>query len=263
MKRPVPVLMYHHVNPHRGDTVTVTPEVFEGQMRYLAEASYRTLTLDELLAHIDGSLELQEKAVVVTFDDGWLDNYLYAWPVLRKYGIKATIFIVTDRTEQASARPVNQLPATVPSHNGSKALIQHDNAAQVVLTWEHVSEMDASGLVEFHSHTLSHRKCHELPDDVLRHEIVDSKSIMEERVGKPSHYLCWPYGKFDYRGVGIAQNAGYRGIFTTIHGVARPGDDPFGIRRIVVKDSVSWFRTKMRVYTSALFSDLYLRLKKK
>ncbi|MBI3755206.1 MAG: polysaccharide deacetylase family protein [Deltaproteobacteria bacterium] len=99
---PVPVFMYHHVSPHKGDMVTVTPDVFEAQMRFLKEAGYRTLSVDELVEIADGNLEIKEKAVVVTFDDGYLDNYVYAFPVLKKYNIKATIFVVTDWVEKSS-----------------------------------------------------------------------------------------------------------------------------------------------------------------
>ena len=81
--RPVPVLMYHHINPHKGDMVTITPEAFEGQMEYLYRAGYRTLKIAELIAYINGGLTLTQKAAVITFDDGWLDNYMYAFPILK------------------------------------------------------------------------------------------------------------------------------------------------------------------------------------
>ena len=100
--RPVPVLMYHHINHHKGDMVTITPEVFEDQMEYLYRAGYRTLKIAELIACINGGLTLTQKAVVVTFDDGWLDNYIYAFPTLKKYKINATVFLITDRVENAS-----------------------------------------------------------------------------------------------------------------------------------------------------------------
>jgi len=261
--RPVPVLMYHHVAPHPGDTVTVTPQVFEGQMRYLAEKGYRTLKLSELMAYISGDLQLLERAVVVTFDDGWLDNYLYALPVLRKYGINATIFIVTDRTDSASHDPVVPLPSTTPSHNESKRLIREGAAAQVVLTWDLIAEMRSTGQVEFHSHLVSHRKAHELPEEDLRHEIFASRRIMEERLDTSSPYLCWPYGSYTDRGVDLAREAGYRALFTTEPGVARSGDDPFRIRRIDIKNSVSWFRRKLRIYSNSLLAALYLRVRKR
>ena len=140
---PIPVLMYHHVNPHKGDMVTVTPEVFEGQMKYLHESGYRTLKIDELLSYIAGGLTLKGKAVVVTFDDGWLDNYIYAFPAMKKYKINTAIFIITDRTERASAinPPASPLKlrgeqrgvTVVPTHKESKLLIEKNEDYKVVL----------------------------------------------------------------------------------------------------------------------------------
>ena len=99
--RTIPVFMYHHVNPHKGDMVTITPGVFDAQMKFLAETGYRTLSADELVEFAGGNLAIKGKAVAVTFDDGYLDNYVYVFHVLKKYNIKATIFIVTDWVERS------------------------------------------------------------------------------------------------------------------------------------------------------------------
>jgi len=108
---PVPVFMYHHVSPHKGDMVTVAPDVFEAQMRFLAEAGYKTLRADEIVDYAAtpalhssplGGERMIRGTVAITFDDGYLDNYIYAFPVLKKYNIKATIFLVTDWVERSS-----------------------------------------------------------------------------------------------------------------------------------------------------------------
>jgi peptidoglycan/xylan/chitin deacetylase (PgdA/CDA1 family) len=259
--RPVPVLMYHHVNPNRGDSFTVTPETFEGQMRYLHERRYRTLKLDELLAYIHGKLILKEKAVAVTFDDGWLDNYIWAFPVIREYQINAAIFTVTDRTERASASAA-KLPISVPAHKESKLLINQGGEHKVVLNWDLIREMYNSGLVEFHSHTKSHRKCDRLPENELMEELGESKRLIEKKLGKPCPYLCWPYGKFDELASGIAREVGYKALFTTDHGVAETHSDPFAVSRIVIKDNIAWFRKRMLIYTNSSLSHFYLRVKK-
>ena len=259
--RPVPVLMYHHVNPHRGDTVTVTPEVFEKQMRHLDESGYRTLKIDELLSYIAGGVMIKEKAVVVTFDDGWLDNYLFAAPVLKRYRINATIFIITDRIEQASAH-TSSLPDDIPTHNESKELIRQGEGWRVSLNWRLIEELGETGLFEFYSHTKSHRKCSLLSEAELMEELKDSQQIIEERLGRPCPYLCWPYGEYSTTAAEIARDAGYRALFTTLHGVVTVGSDPFAIKRIVVKDKVGWFRKRMTVYTTPLLSSLYLTVKK-
>jgi peptidoglycan/xylan/chitin deacetylase (PgdA/CDA1 family) len=260
--RPVPVLMYHHVNPHRGDTVTVTPEVFEGQMKLLRESGYRTLTAAELLAHMTGELILKEKTVVITFDDGWLDNYLYAFPVLKSNHLNAIFFIITDRIENASQKKAH-LQESIPLHDESKVLLEKGEADRVALNWRLIEEMVGSGLAEFYSHTKSHRKCDTLSEDQLRAELGESKKLIEQRMGGECPFLCWPYGKYTRGAVRVAKEVGYEALFTTHHGVVRRGSDPFAIKRIMVNDRTDWFDKRMFFYTNPILSFLSLALKKK
>jgi peptidoglycan/xylan/chitin deacetylase (PgdA/CDA1 family) len=259
---PVPVLMYHHVSPHKGDMVSITPEVFEGQMKYLCDGGYRTLTLDELFAFTRGDLVLGERAVVVTFDDGWLDNYLYAFPIIRKYSIKTAIFIVTNWVDTSSEK-ASEKPSEVPRHDHSKSLISIGEAQKVVLNWDHAREMKQSGLVAFSSHTRSHIRCDTVAETELLDELGESRQVIERMLGTPCPYLCWPYGKYNAAARAVARQAGYKAVFTTRPGVTRPGSDPFEIPRIVMKDSVSWFKLRMVMYTNSVLSDFYLRVKKK
>lgn len=254
--------MYHHINPHKGDMVTVRPEIFEGQMEYLHKAGYKTLKIDELISYIKGGLKLQQKAVAVTFDDAWLDNYIYAFPVLKKYTINATVFVITDRTERASGKKTES-PAIVPTHNESKLLIEKNEDYKVVLNWELIKEMSDSGIVEIYSHTKSHARCDRLSKSELLEELSASKKTIEKRLGKPCPYLCWPYGNYNETALRIAQEAGYKAIFTTHHGIVKKDSDPFAIKRIVVKDSIAWLKKRMLIYTNPVLSDLYLKIKKK
>ena len=261
--RAIPVLMYHHVAPRPGDMVTVTPETFEGQMRHLAEAGYTTISLHELLAFVRGEATPPRRAVAITFDDGWFDNGVYAFPVLRRYGLRAAIFVVTDWVERASSsRLAGDSPAT-PSHREAQERAERGESHGIVLDWERLAEMRASGVVDVHSHTRRHLKCDRIPEDVLVEELLSAKKTIEERLGFPCPYLCWPYGKFTPRATAIAREAEYEAVFTTRHGVVRRGDDPYGLSRIVVKDSVPWFTRRMAVYTNPLLSRLYLAVKKK
>lgn len=253
--------MYHHINPHKGDMVTVTPEVFEGQMEYLYKSGYRTLKIDELLDFISGKLTIKEKSVVVTFDDAWLDNYIYAFPVIKKYKINATIFVITDRTERASKNKT-VIPASVPNHNESKLLIEKNEDYRVVLNWDIIKEMSDSDLVEFYSHTRSHAKCNGLSENELLEELGESKKIIEEKLNKPCPYLCWPYGSYSDTALQVARAAGYKAIFTTKHGVVKKDSNPFAINRIVVKDNVAWFKKRMLIYTDTILSSIYLKIKK-
>src|SRR3970040_700166 len=171
--RPVPVFMYHHVSPHKSDMVTVTPDVFEAQMRFLAEAGYKTLSADELVEFAGGNLVIKEKAVAITFDDGYIDNYVYAFPVLKKYNIKATIFLVTDWVERSSECGVRSSELKIkkiPDHNRCKELIDEGKTHEALMNWDMVKEMQERGFVDFYSHTMTHRKCAELSDAELMRE---------------------------------------------------------------------------------------------
>ena len=216
--RPVPVFMYHHVSPHKSDMVTVTPDVFEAQMRFLAEAGYKTLSADELVEFAGGNLVIKEKAVAITFDDGYIDNYVYAFPVLKKYNIKATIFLVTDWVERSSEFGVRSLELKtkkLPNHNECKRFINEGKISEVIMNWDMVKEMQESGLVSFYSHTTTHRKCAELSDAELMRELQDSRRIIEQRLNKPSPYLCWPKGSYNSGAIETAKGAGYKALFTT------------------------------------------------
>lgn len=268
----LPVLMYHHVSPREGDMVTITPRTFEAQMRHIKDAGYRTLALNEVLAFIEGRLDIKEKAVAVTFDDGYLDNYVYAFPALVAHGIKAAVFAVTGWVEKATEANasgwtdkktlIEEFKSRPPSHSETKLLIEKGFHNRAVVDWEMAEEMEGSGLVEFHSHTVSHKSCDRVTGDELSAELKGSKSAIEARLKRPCDCLCWPKGRYDARAVEVAKEAGYKGVFTTGHGIVKRGSDPFAIQRIVVKDKAQWLKSRLKVYTSPLLAELYIRMKK-
>ncbi len=260
--RPVPVLMYHHINSHRGDMVTTTPEIFEKQMKYLDKAGYMTLNTKELLSYIKGDLLLKDKAVLITFDDGWLDNYIYAFPVIKQYRINATIFLVTDWIDEASDKGL-PLDPHIPTHEESSKLVRKNQGNKVVLNWELIHEMADSGLVEFHSHTKSHRKCTKLTERDLSEELSESKKNIEKQVGKACNCICWPMGRYNDSSIKIADDIGYNAMFTTDHGVNTENSSPNSIKRIAVKNSTLWFKKSMTIYSNQVLSGLYLRMKKR
>ena len=141
-------------------------------------------------------------------------------------------------------------------------LVARKTCHGVVLTWDLVREMAASGLVEFHSHTLDHPKCGELAADELRNQLLQSRQVIEERLGRPCPFLCWPYGNVSEAAVAQARAAGYTGLFTTRLGVARKGADPLAIRRVVVKDKVTWFKSRVLMYTNPVAAACYLAMKR-
>jgi hypothetical protein len=142
----VPVLMYHSVAPEfeliPAPGLSVRPEVFATHLQLFEEEGYTTHTLSEVRAHLTGEAPLQGKPLVITFDDGYLDNYLYAFPILRKYGAKATIFVAADFVEETQA--VRDLDQDASPMTGA------------YLGWGEIREMVESGLIEIESHAASH-----------------------------------------------------------------------------------------------------------
>lgn len=267
----LPVLMYHHVNPNRGDMVTASLEVFEAQMRHIRDAGFKSLTLDELVSFMEGGFSPGAKSVAVTFDDGYLDNFVYAYPVLKKYSVKAAVFLVTGWVDAATkangraggGRRIDALKERCPTHDETKRLAEEGRYEDFVMDWAMAEEMRSSGLVEFHSHTRTHRGCDELAAEELAEELMISKTAIERNLGTECAHLCWPRGKHNEMAVSAAREAGYRGVFTTRPGVVKEGDDPFHIKRIAVKDRAQWFKTRLRIYSSRMLTDVYMRMRGK
>jgi len=147
----VPAMMYHHVNHEPETSVSITPENFEAQIKYLAEAGYRSLHLSEFYKCLN-DWDIPEKLILITFDDGYTDNYLYAFPILKKYNMKATIFPVTafikDRAPKDRKLPDNQkiLLDSIYAKGGLDGY----------LTWEEMKEMASCGLIDIQAHCHTH-----------------------------------------------------------------------------------------------------------
>lgn len=166
----IPVLMYHHVNELK-DKFTIFPADFQAQMEYLARKNYQTLFLDELVNALKEGKE--KKRVALTFDDGYLDNWVYAYPILKKYNLKATIFIVTSRMREKSSfyRPnledvwnekvaKEKLPRISSHYQSNLRCVRNSQGSDDHITWEEAKEMSQGGLIDIQSHSHLHSYCY-------------------------------------------------------------------------------------------------------
>jgi len=265
----VPVLMYHHVSPSPG-AITATPEHFEDQLAWLARRGYRSLTADEFAGHLEGRPVL-DKSVLITFDDGYLDNWVYAYPLLKKYGYKAVIFLVTSWVHDGPARPFagqgEPLPET-PGHAECEQRIGQGQGDGVVLRWSEIQAMRDSGVFEFHSHTHTHTRWDKSPraaekNALMAQELTQSRQTLLERLGEASPHFCWPQGYFDADYVRIAQQAGFRYLYTThAFGQNRAGSDPAHIHRFAVRDTTgASVGRRIRVAAHPVIGPLFNRYK--
>jgi peptidoglycan/xylan/chitin deacetylase (PgdA/CDA1 family) len=239
----VPVLMYHHVSPVAGP-INVSPEHFEDQLAWLQSHGYSSLTSEAFAAHLRGEVA-PPKSVLITFDDGYLDNYVHAYPLLRKYGFRAMIFLVTswigDGPQRSHSGQADMPP--VLDHGESMRRVAEGRLDDVALRWSEIQAMRAEGVCEFHSHTHTHTRWDKRPDaadknERMVEELAASRASLQAHLGSVSEHLCWPQGYFDPDYVGIAQAAGFRYLYTTrAFGRNTPGADPAHIFRFAVRNT--------------------------
>jgi peptidoglycan/xylan/chitin deacetylase (PgdA/CDA1 family) len=199
--------MYHSVNPLAPDNnrLVITPGLFDRQMRFLKEGHYNVVPLESLAPLIRDKKKITPKTVAITFDDGYVDNYVYAFPVLKKYGLPATIFIIIQEVGRA----------------------QNDR-----LTWEQIKEMRDSGLITFGSHSIGPDPLYKAKtEEELRRQIFDSKKMLEEKMSREAAAFSYPEGMFDGHMKELVQEAGYKMAVATRPAKKYANDDLFALRR--------------------------------
>lgn len=162
----LPVLMYHYISRHP-DSIAVSPDLFASHCETLAKVGWRGIGLDDAERYFLAGEPVPAKSCLITFDDGYLDNYVYAWPILEKYGHKGVVFAVSGRMEQGDAlRPTvadvwNGVTPESDLPRVDAPFVRHPNGYEVrrdpFFTWSEARKMEASGVVGVASHTLGHQ----------------------------------------------------------------------------------------------------------
>ena len=221
------MLTYHRVtDAHPDDRLCVPVERFAAQMRYLHQHEYRTIPFAEAVRWIVEGGTLPARAVVVTFDDGFEDNYLYAAPAMERFGFAGIFFVPTAFIEsQAHA---------------------HHHLDDRPMTWTHLAELLARGH-EIGGHSVSHRKLTRIDQDARLHEVQGCKRALERHLQRPIEFFCYPAGDCDESVKRLVQASGYRGACTVEPGANRRGDDPFALKRTEIsgRDSLWDFEKKL------------------
>jgi len=209
----VPVLTYHKFSRNKADTMTVTESAFEQQMRFLKENGYRVITMDEFFDFLNFKSQIPKKSVVITMDDGWRSAYEIAFPILKKYGYPATLFVYTD--------------LIFPSDK--------------TLDWDLIAEMSRNR-IDVQCHTKTHRNLDRKGGqesfreyfEAVKKELTESAKIVKRRLNKDVKYLAYPYGDTNHLVVALLVKLGYKGAFT----VERESNpffvDPYRIKRSMI-----------------------------
>ena len=201
------MLYYHSITEPANNEVTLAPKNLKAQLKYIKDQGYITLTMNELRNYLLNNSPIPEKSIVITFDDGYMDNYINAFPILKELHMDATIFCITS-----------------------------DLDGSYYLSKEAIKEMSDYG-IDIESHTVNHPKLDKLTYEEQLAELKDSKKTLESITGKPINSIAYPFGDFNDDSIKAVKNAGYTLAFTTHRGLADRIDNPLKLDRIYISST--------------------------
>jgi peptidoglycan/xylan/chitin deacetylase (PgdA/CDA1 family) len=214
--------MYHSVSDAPSAAMralSVHPEVFAAQLRYLRRQGFSGLTFGELCQRRRAGQPLPARPVVLTFDDGYADLAEEALPMLIEQGFPATVFVTTGWLHDAGRYAAGTPPDRM-------------------LSWVQLEQLSAAG-VEIGAHSHSHVELDQISGPRLRAELAESRHLLEDRLGRPVCSLAYPYGYSSRRIRAVASEVGYLQAAVVGNAVAAPVCDPFGVPRLTIRRSTS------------------------
>lgn len=214
----IPILMYHSIAYEKNNILRVPKDKFDAEMKWLYDNGYKTITLDDVYNGIESGKGVPEKSVVITFDDGYVDNYQNAYPVLKKYGFTGTTFMITSSI---------------------------DNPHDGYLSSAQIKEMDADCL-KVESHTVTHGYLNKMSYEKQLKELKDSKAALEKLLGHEIKYLAYPTGKYDANTVKAAKEAGYKMCFKMNGGQGTVSDPQYEFPRFFVGEDLNDFISRIK-----------------
>lgn len=202
--RGIPVLYYHSVNDSVDNEVTISPSLLKKELEYIKNQGYTTLSLKEVENYILNNQPIPEKSILITFDDGYMDNYYNAYPILKELNMKATIFCITSELD-----------------------------GSYYLSEDAIKEMSKNN-IDIESHTLNHPHLNSLTYDEQLKELTESKAKLENITGNKITAIAFPFGDYNEDSIKAAKNSGYTLAFTTNKGFASRDNNPLELDRIYV-----------------------------
>jgi peptidoglycan/xylan/chitin deacetylase (PgdA/CDA1 family) len=229
----LPILSYHNVAkaPHDAPfkLLYVSPDSFERQLWTMRRLGLRGVSTSEGMARLANGTS--RGCVVLTFDDGYADTLETAVPLMKRYGFGATCYVVSGAVGTYNHWDAELLRETKP-------LMSRDQLDQWL----------AAGM-EVGSHSLSHPRLHELPQEIARHEIAESRTALRNMLGVPIEHFAYPFGQFSVDIVELVRQAGYSSAMTILPGVARASDDRLRLPRIFVNGERGLWKFLLQVAT--------------
>lgn len=214
----IPVLNYHGVDHNPKNSLIIEPDKFAQQMNYLKEHQFTPLTLDDFFLVLEGRQPSPPKPILITFDDGYANNYEHAMPILKKHRFPATLFM-------------------------SPGAVGQDG----YLNWNQTKQMHEAGW-DVQPHGMTHPHLPKLSAEQQEGEIVKSRKLIEEQLGTKADVFCYPYGEFNKHTLTILKENGFRYAFTIQQGKTTSKQPPLELKRIYVngKDSLETWSERLK-----------------
>lgn len=205
----IPVLLYHDISNEIKDNYTVTPGHFAAQMEWLFQNGYRAISFRDT-----ETLPSLDKAIIITFDDGYASFIAYAFQIFQSYGFKATINIIGEHVN----------------------MVLQDAAARPMLSWDEYRYLASSGLISLGCHTdrlhnFRHRGVTGVSEETLLQDLKEFQERLIRELGTAPDIIAWPYGLYNEKSISIARRAGFRYILTSNEGLYKTPDESARIPR--------------------------------
>lgn len=206
-----PILMYHYVEEPKATTTLkglyLRPDIFENQLQELSQAGYQTVFVSEIAAELKAKKTIPAKTLALSFDDGYEDFYSIVFPLLKKYQVKATLYVIINKLDQ-------------PGY----------------LTRGQAKELAASNLVEIGSHTFNHPDLRQKKFKDANFEISESRKILEQITGRPVLTFAYPFGYYNLESLKIVSSAGYLAAVSVNPGSRQAPDNLWLLNRLRPND---------------------------
>jgi peptidoglycan/xylan/chitin deacetylase (PgdA/CDA1 family) len=214
-KMPIPVLIYHSISIPTGKVpdpkLYISPHQFEDQLAKIIELGFTPVRVSDWINALDNKTILPKKPILLTFDDGYVDNYLNAYPILKKHKAKATFFVI--------ANDISTKPG--------------------FMNWSELRELEQSGLIDVESHTLHHVHLGDVSPDTAKMELINSKQKLENELKKQILAVAYPYGSHTEKTKEIVKQSGYRLAFSTHWGHTILLQGKYDLHRYFVKQTTN------------------------
>lgn len=246
----IPVLMYHSINSRESRTgdYVITPKAFRKDLEWLRDAGYQTVVVQDLLNYVEEGVPLPEKPVMITFDDGYYNNYLNAFPILKEMGMKAVISIIVSETDKYSE-------------------LQENRENYSHLTWEQIREMMDSGLIEFQNHSYGLHKngkqaarkgigkkpgeSTEAYQQAIREDVEKGQARFVEMTGYAPIAFTYPFGTVSEDSYPVLEELGFRATLDAQGKPFRLTRDPACLVRIP-RYNRPWGKTAQQIIEKAM-----------